>query len=271
MPDVPEHTQPLDDQEDPESFRQTLVEHLDELRSRIVRSLLVLCVAWGIGWFTEPWLYQEVNNILRDPALVPEGVRVEEAFRNFSDPFFLRFKLSFVIGLIIASPIIILQLWGFIRPALKPAERKPLKVVAPLSAALFLVGGFFGFLIVRPALFWFFSFLSSFEGVGLIQEPGLFVMFVLKMLLAFGIGFQLPVVLWFLGQLGIVTSQALTKNWRFAVAGIALASGFLTPGGDFFSFAAMSVPLALLYFAGIGALRISERRKAKRAAAELTA
>ena len=94
----------------------------------------------------------------------------------------------------------------------------------------------------------------------------MFVMFVLKMLLAFGIGFQLPIVLWFCGQLGLVTSETLTKNWRFAVAGIALASGFLTPGGDFFSFAAMSVPLALLYFAGIGALRITERRKAKRLA-----
>jgi sec-independent protein translocase protein TatC len=266
MPDAPENTQPLNDPEDPESFRQTLVEHLDELRSRIMRSLLVLVFGWIIGWFVEPWLYKEVNDIIRDPALVPAGANVSEAFRNFSDPFFLKFKLSFVIGLILASPVIIYQVWGFIRPALRPSERKPLKVVAPLSALLFIVGGFFGFLIVRPALFWFSSFLQSFEGVSLIQEPGMFVMFVLKMLLAFGIGFQLPIVLWFCGQLGLVTSETLTKNWRFAVAGIALASGFLTPGGDFFSFAAMSVPLALLYFAGIGALRITERRKAKRLA-----
>lgn len=266
MPDAPDNTLPLNNPEDPESFRQTLVEHLDELRSRIMRSLLVLCVCWAAGWFLEPELYKLVNDIIRDPNLIPEGAQVSEAFRNFSDPFFLRFKLSFVIGLILASPIIIYQIWGFVRPALKPSERKPLKVVAPLSALLFVVGAFFGFLVVRPALYWFFSFLKSFEGVALIQEPGLFVMFVLKMLLAFGIGFQLPVVLWFLGQLGVVTSESLTKNWRYAVAGIALASGFLTPGGDFFSFAAMSVPLALLYFAGIGALRVTERRKAKRLA-----
>src|SRR5688572_19929918 len=269
MPDAPQNTQPINDPEDPESFRQTLVEHLDELRSRIMRSLLVLSFAWAIGWFIEPWLYNEVNDILRDPALVPAGAEVSEAFRNFSDPFFLKFKLSFVIGLILASPIIIYQVWGFVRPALRPIERKPIKVAAPLSALLFVVGCFFGFLIVKPALYWFFSFLKSFEDVGLIQEPGMFVMFVLKMLLAFGIGFQLPIVLWFCGQLGLVTSESLTKNWRFAVAGIALASGFLTPGGDFFSFAAMSVPLALLYFAGIGALRVTERRKARRLAGQV--
>ena len=102
MPDAPENTQPLNDPEDPESFRQTLVEHLDELRSRIMRSLLVLVFGWIIGWFVEPWLYKEVNDIIRDPALVPAGANVSEAFRNFSDPFFLKFKLSFVIGLILA-------------------------------------------------------------------------------------------------------------------------------------------------------------------------
>src|SRR5687768_3503561 len=111
MPDAPENTQPLNNPEDPESFRQTLVEHLDELRSRIMRSLLVLSLAWVAGWFIEPWLYQEVNNIIRDPSLAPAGAQVSEAFRNFSDPFFLKFKLSFVIGLILASPIVIYQIW----------------------------------------------------------------------------------------------------------------------------------------------------------------
>lgn len=261
MPEAPEHTEALNNPEDPESFRQTLVEHLDELRSRIMRSLLVLCAGWAVGWFLEPSLYASINDIIRDPSILPAGAQVSEAFRNFSDPFFLKFKLSFVIGLILSAPVISYQLWGFIRPALRPIERKPLKVVAPLSAVLFVVGASFGFLIIRPALRWFFSFLDSFEGVGILQEPGLFVMFVLKMLFAFGIGFQLPIVLWFLGQLELVTSELLYKNWRMAVTGISLASAFLTPGGDFFSFVAMAVPLALLYFAGIGALRVTERRK----------
>jgi sec-independent protein translocase protein TatC len=115
---------------------------------------------------------------------------------------------------------------------------------------------------------WFFSFLESFQGVDLLQEPGLFVMFVLKMLLAFGVGFQLPILLWFLGQIDLVTSEVLFKNWRYAVAGISVASAFLTPGGDLFSFIAMSLPMAVLYFAGIGALRVSERKKLKRAQQE---
>jgi len=264
MPDAPEYTEPLNNPEDPESFRQTLVEHLDELRSRIMRMLLVLAFAWGIGWFVEPWLYNEVNEIIRDPSLLPSGANVSEAFRNFSDPFFLKFKLSFVIGLIISAPVIIYQIWGFVRPALKPSERKPLKAVVPISSGLFVIGAFFGWIVIRPAMRWFFSFLQSFEGVGLLQEPGLFVMFVLKMLLAFGVGFQLPVLLWFLGQIDLVTSEVLYKNWRYAVAGISFASAFLTPGGDLFSFMAMALPMGLLYFAGIGALRVTERKKLKR-------
>jgi sec-independent protein translocase protein TatC len=265
MPDAPEYTQPLNAPDDPESFRLTLIEHLDELRSRIMRSLLVLSFGWAIGWFVEPWLYNSLNEIIRDPSLLPAGAHVSEAFRNFSDPFFLKFKLSFIIGLIIASPAIIYQAWGFVRPALKPEERKPLKVVVPLSALLFIVGACFGFVIVRPALRWFFSFLESFDGVALLQEPGTFAMFVLKMVVAFGVGFQLPIILWFLGQIELVTSEYLYKNWRFAVAGISFASAFLTPGGDFFSFIAMSVPMALLYFAGIAALRVTERKKLQRA------
>ena len=264
MPEAPEHTEPQYTPEDPESFRLTLVEHLDELRSRIMRSLLVLSIAWGIGWFIEPWLYEKINNIIRDPSLLPAGAQVSEAFRNFTDPFFLKFKLSFVIGLILASPVIIYQAWGFVRPALRPVERKPLKLVAPLSAFLFILGACFGFLVIRPALRWFFSFLESFDGVALLQEPGTFAMFVLKMLVAFGIGFQLPIILWFLGQIDLVTSEYLYKNWRFAIAGISFASAFLTPGGDFFSFIAMSVPMGLLYFAGIAALKVTERKKLRR-------
>lgn len=231
-----------------------------------MRAMLVLAVGWLIGWFVEPWLYAVVNDMIRDPSLLPPGAQVSEAFRNFSDPFFLKFKLSFVIGLILSAPAIIYQVWGFVRPALKPSERKPLKVVTPISAALFVVGAGFGWLVIKPALRWFFGFLESFQGVGLLQEPGLFVMFVLKMLLAFGVGFQLPILLWFLGQIELVTSEFLYHNWRYAVGVISFAAAFLTPGGDLFSFLAMSLPMGLLYFAGIAALRVTERKKAKRAA-----
>lgn len=253
------------DSEDPDSFKATLVEHLDELRMRIVRSLLVLCIAWAVGWFLEAPIYNHLNNILRDPALWPGGHVGSEAFRNFADPFFLKFKLSFVIGLIIAGPVIIWQLWGFVRPALRPKERKPLGKIVPVSALLFLLGVFVGYIILKPAFKWFLSFLGDFEGTTLLQEPGTFVMFILKMVFAFGIGFQLPVVVWFMGSIGVITSEALWKNWRIAIAVIIFATAFLTPGGDFFSNFAMALPLTLLYFGSIVAVRITEKRRKRKA------
>jgi sec-independent protein translocase protein TatC len=264
MATAPDNTQPRKDPDDPESFRATLAEHLDELRARIMRSLLVLGLAWGAGWFLEPTVYDRLNNIVRDPSIWPNGIVGEEAFTNFSDPFFLKFKVSFIIALVIASPVIIFQAWGFVKPALKSKERAPLKIIAPISALLFLFGALCAYIILKPAFAWFLSFLDDFQGTKLLQNPGSFVIFILKMLVAFGIGFQLPLVLWFFGSIGLITSEMLWKNWRMAIAGIAFVAAFLTPGGDFFSFVAMAVPLVVLYFGSITAIRISEKRKEKR-------
>jgi len=242
------------------------MEHLDELRGRITRSLLVLAAGWALGWFLEPYVYESLNKIVNDPSLWPNGVPGKEVFPNFSDPFFLKFKLSFVIGLIIGAPIIVWELWGFIRPALKVKERKPLRVVAPVSVLLFATGVFFGYLILKPAFRWFLSFLDDFPQAELYQNPGGYVLFILKMLLAFGVGFQLPLILWFLGSVGLVTSQSLWTNWRMAIGAIALISAFLTPGGDFFSFIAMALPLTILYFGSIWAIRLTERRKERKEA-----
>jgi sec-independent protein translocase protein TatC len=242
------------------------MEHLDELRARITRSLGVLAAGWTIGWFLEPWVYESLSKIVKDPSLYPNGQVAKEAFTNFSDPFFLKFKLSFVIGLIIGAPIIVWELWGFVRPALKLKERRPLRVVAPVSVLLFATGVFFGYIILRPAFKWFLSFLDDFHGAELLQSPGSYVLFILKMLLAFGIGFQLPLILWFLGSVGLVTSQSLWTNWRMAIGAIAVISAFLTPGGDFFSFIAMALPLTILYFGSIWAIGLTEKRKARREA-----
>jgi sec-independent protein translocase protein TatC len=268
MASAADQTEELYDPEDPESHRATLMEHLDELRSRIMRALLVLGIAWGIGWFLEPSVYKLLNSIVQDPSIWPGGKPGKEVFTNFSDPFFLKFKLSFIIGLILSAPIIIWELWGFVRPALKPSERKPLRIVAPVSAGLFGVGVLFGILVLKPAFRWFLSFLDDFAGTELLQQPGSYVLFILKMLFAFGIGFQLPLVLWFLAAIGLLTADGLWHNWRIAIAAIVLVTAFLTPGGDIFSNFAMAMPLTLLYFGSIWAIRITEKRKAKRAARE---
>ncbi|MEM2785890.1 MAG: twin-arginine translocase subunit TatC, partial [Candidatus Nitrosotenuis sp.] len=215
-------------------------------------------------WFIEPFAYAHLEAVFYQPGVVPEGANVQPAFTNFTDPFFLKLKLSLVIGLIISAPLIVLQIWAFVRPGLRKNERQALRIVAPISAILFVLGACFAYLIIKPALTWFLGFLSDFEGAGLIQSPGNFVFFVLKLILAGGIGFQLPIILWFLSKIGLLTSSALFTNWRMAILGVVIFAALLTPGGDFFSLAALSLPLMLLYFAGAAAALYTERKRKKK-------
>lgn len=251
------------DPDDPELKKATLVEHLDELRARVFRSLMLLCVGWAIGWFVEPHTYGHIRNLLFTGGSLPEGVQVTEAFRNFGDPFFLKLKVSFVVGAVLAAPFIVIQLWGFVRPALYKKERQALRRLGPISFLLFLLGASFGYSILKPAFNWFVSFLKDFPGTQLIQEPGQMVVFVLKMLLAFGLGFQLPLVIWFLAKVELLTSEGLVKNWRTAVIVIIASAAMLTPGGDFFSLAMMSIPMLVLYFISIAAVKVTERKRRK--------
>ncbi|MCH8275358.1 MAG: twin-arginine translocase subunit TatC [Armatimonadetes bacterium] len=250
--------------DDPEAHKVTLIEHFEELRGRIMRSLLFLSAGWAGGWFLALPVYAHLKTILFDPSVIPAALDIKLVFGNFADAFFLRLKLSFIIGLILSGPLIIYELTGFIRPALKHVERKAVRAVAPISAILFIIGIGFGYMILKPAFRWFVGFVEDFEGASLFQQPGAFAIFIVKMLFAFGLGFQLPIAVWFLAKIELLSSETLLRNWRFAVVGIIALSAFLTPSGDFFSLAMMSTPLTVLYFAGIAAARVTERRREKR-------
>lgn len=242
--------------------RGTLVEHLDELRVRIMRALFFIVGGWTAGWFLEPYVYEHLDALLR--TALPKGIKYQDAFTNFADPFFLKFKLSFIIGLIIMAPFVVNELWGFIKPALKENEKKALRTVTPLSVFLFFCGTFFGYLILVPAFNWFLGYVTEFESAALFQAPGTFVMFVLKMLLAFGLGFQLPIVVWFLARIGLLSSDTLMRNWRVSITVIVVGSAIITPSGDIFSMTMMAVPLGVLFMISLLAIKITEKKKLKK-------
>lgn len=255
----------LIDPDDPEANKATLVEHLDELRARILRSISIVVAGWVAGWFVQDPVFQYLEGILKDPSVVPTGVRPPEfVFTDVTQPFFLKLKLSFIIGLIAAGPFVIWQLWGFVRPALKKNERKALRKVVPFSVFLFLFGVCGAFVILKPAVRWFMGFLLDFAGASLLQTPGAFTSFVLKMILAFGIGFQLPVIVWFLARIGLLTSEVLWKQWRIALVAIIVFVMMLTPGGDVFSNVMLGVPLLLMYFITIIVIGIGEKKRRAR-------
>ena len=252
--------------EDPEDFRATLIEHLEELRVRLFRALSFLAVAWLIGWFIEPSLYGFLNHMVSTAIRHALGPKIPyiEVFQNATEPFMLKIQLSFIIGLIFSFPMILVQMWGFIAPGLKSNERKPVERIAPISALLFATGVMFCWIILPKAVGWFARYVADFPGTALYQHAGLMVFFCLKLLLAFGVGFQLPLAIWLFGAIGLYESATLAKYWREGAFGIFVVAAIVTPSNDWFSMMMMAIPLTLLFLVSIWALRITEKRKKKR-------
>jgi sec-independent protein translocase protein TatC len=251
--------------DDPEDFRASLVEHLEELRDRVVRSLLIVVGAWVVGWYVEPWLYSHLNGII-DPAIVkrmPKGSEFRQVFHSATEPFLLKLRLSFMVALGISFPFLVLQLWGFVAPGLKPAERKPIKAVAPYSVFLFALGVFFCWNIIPSAMTWFTSYVEEFQGTSLYQEAGSMVFLVLKMMIAFGLGFQLPLIVFVLGKVGLLSPETLMRNWRQATAAIFFISAVITPSNDIFSMLMMAIPLCILFAISVAAVRYTTRKSIK--------
>lgn len=245
--------------DDPEEFRATLGEHLDELRSRIIKVVLALVVFASAGWFIAIPLYDFINKLVRKN--IPSWLKYEEIFNSFTGPFMLQLRMSVAIGIALTLPYAVWQLWLFIRPGLKPNERKPVRALFPVSMALFFLGSSLGWLMTPPTVGWFCSFFRDFKGSVLYQEQGTMVFLVIKLILAFGIGFQLPIVTFLLVKIGIVPADSLLRSWRHATVAIFALTMILTPSGDPFTMIAMAGPLTILFFGAIGAVKLTSKDK----------
>lgn len=245
--------------DDPELNRATLIEHIEELRGRIMRVVLYLALGTCIGWFFAIPLYDLLTQFIK--PLIPKTIDYREPFSNITQPFMLHLRLAFAIGVTLTLPLTLFELWGFVAPGLKPNERKPFKRVVPASFILFGLGIFVCWITLPAAMSWFLSYVDEFPGKQIYQEPGTLVFFVIKMLLAFGIGFQLPIIVFFLAKIGIISSTAISKYWRHAVVAVFVLSGALTPSNDIFSMLMMAVPLTILFMGSLAAVKLTNRNK----------
>jgi sec-independent protein translocase protein TatC len=232
----------------------TFWEHLDELRSRLIRAAFYVLLSAVAGWYTYPF----INHTLVAPAhSVFSHYHIPWVYTTFTGPFFLQFQVALVTGIIYALPLLTSELWGFVRPALLPHERKWVYFVAPLSIAFFMLGVLAGYLVMTPAVTWFLSYLPKDQTV--LQNAGDFILFECKCILAFGIVFQLPVVLMFLAMVGVVRSEMLRHSWKYAVCILTLVAAVVTPSNDPVTMTAMAVPLVLLYGLSIFLVQFTER------------
>jgi len=240
-----------------EDFREMeLWEHLAELRSRLIRSASYLLVGVIIGWIAFDALWTVLFAPL-EPQLKRVGGQV--IFTNFTDPFVLRLQVAIIAGIAIALPFITMELWGFVSPGLTRNERKVCRIIFPMSVCFFMLGIVVGYSVMTPSVQWFLKLLPP--DTQLLQQPNQYMTFMARMILAFGVTFQLPLVLMALCYIGLIQSRTLVEQWRFAVVGCVILGAVTTPGGDPFSMMLMAVPLAVLYGASIFFCRWVERFK----------
>jgi sec-independent protein translocase protein TatC len=237
------------------------LDHLEELRLRILRSLAAVVVGFAIGlWAVERF---QLVTVLKAPiAKYLTGGKL--IVTSPTEPLMIVFKLGFVVGLVLASPIILWQLWAFLAPALYEREKKALVPSLFVGLLLFLTGATVAYLFVVPqALRVLFSFQS--EAIAPFITYDAWFGFVLQVVLALGISFELPLVMVILSWLGVIGPGELHRFRRYAIVCSFVAGAVLSPGADLLSMIMMTVPLLFLYEVGVAGSAIVHRRRAKEA------
>jgi sec-independent protein translocase protein TatC len=235
----------------------TLTEHLEELRWCLIKSLAAVLLGFVASYFFADQIFAFMVIPLKaalGPGQTLIGTGVTEAF-------FLEIKVALVAGLFGASPAIFYQIWSFIAPGLRDREKK-LVVPFVLCASLFFVGGaYFCYRAVLPLAFQY--FVEQYRSLGVAPEIriGEYFTFFFRMLLAFGITFELPVFTFFLVRLGIWDHRFLWHQFRYAILAIFILAAVLTPGPDVVSQILLAVPLTLLYLLSIGVAYLWRKRE----------
>jgi len=230
-------------------------DHLEELRSRLIKAILCVCAGFLIAYF----FVARIQNFLVD-SFFPSG-EIPLAFLNPIEGFIVSLKLALAVGLVIAAPGVFYQFWRFVAPGLYPRERKFILPVVVTSTVSFLVGVGFSFFVLPYATRFFLSF-----GYGKIQNLwsfGSYVDFLVRLMIAFGVVFELPLIIYFLVRLGLVTPEFLRKQRRYAIIINLIIAAVITPP-DIFTMIVLSIPLLLLYEISIIIADVTQRkRKAK--------
>ncbi len=235
-----------------------LLEHLAELRSRLVRASLWVIAGFGICWFYVDLLFDILVNPLLD--VLPEGTHAQ--YTTLPEAFFSRMYIAFIAGLFLASPAIFYQIWAFVAPGLYDEEKRYIIPIAFLSALFFIAGGAFCYFIVFPFAFTFFISYSSPEIV-LTPKISDYLSFVLKLLFAFGLIFEMPIFTLFLARLGIINATLMRKARKYAIVIIFILAAILTPP-DVLSQILMAGPMLVLYEISILVALVFGRRKTEK-------
>jgi len=239
-----------------EDEKLPLTSHLEELRKRLIRILIAIGIAFFGCYFFREYLFQIITQPL--VAALPKNSHM--IFTGLPEAFFIYMKIAFFAALLLTSPFTFYQIWRFIAPGLYPDERKYVIPFVLSSTFLFIAGILFGYFLALPPAFEFFVAFSSDFLKPMISFRE-YLSFSLKMLLAFGLSFELPVFIFFLARLGVVNAKMLKKQRRYAILIIFIAAAILTPSPDAFSQIMMAIPLMFLYEISIFLSKYAEKKR----------
>jgi sec-independent protein translocase protein TatC len=254
----------IPNQEPEEEFggkQMSFLEHLEELRQRLLHSVIAIVVAAGACFYFHDTIYAYLARPLTD-ALVALHQDPRLAYMNPLDPFNLMVKMSLIVGLFVASPFVLWQIWLFISPGLYRHEKRYVWPFVILTSGLFICGGVFAYKLALPkALYFLVGFGHQFQPVVMINE---YWDLAFSIILAVGVVFELPVAILVLSFIGIVTPKFLVKNLRYAILLTAVAAAAIVPSNDMASIFIVWIPLVGLYILSIGLSWLVQLRRRKR-------
>ncbi len=227
----------------------TLVEHLTELRRRIFVSILAVVIGSVVGFLVSG----QIIHVLKAPLPTTGPLYA----LGMGDPFFITMKIALVVGVILAMPVWLFELWAFISPGLTPQERRVARPWVPLAFLFFAIGVVLAYFILPYASAFLFGFQSA--DLKILLAADRYFDFVTTLFLAFGLVMEFPMVLVLLSKVGIITSGRLRSSRRMVILGITVFSAFITPGGDLVSPIAMAITMYLLYELSIILVRAGGR------------
>jgi len=239
-----------------EDLKMSLTEHLIELRKRLTNALIAVGIGFFVCYYFKDWLFAVITKPLTD-ALPKSSYLI---YTGLTQAFFTYMKIAFFASLILTSPFIIYQVWKFISPALLPKEKKYVVPFVFFSTLLFLSGITFGYFVVLPPAFEFFVSFNNRYLQAMISFSD-YLSFLVTFLLGFGLSFQLPILIFFLAKLGIVTDKLLSKNRKYAILLIFVVAAVLTPSPDALSQILMAIPLMFLYEVSIFVAKFAAKKK----------
>jgi sec-independent protein translocase protein TatC len=223
----------------------TFLEHLDELRRRLFRCVLAYLVALVVCWYFSPTIVRFLLRPVRDKLF--EGGSI--VFIQVTEPFLVYMKAAALVALFVSSPYIFHELWGFVAPGLYRHERMLGVAFLVFGTLFFVAGGVFGYYVAVPtAAGWLIQLGQDFKASLTLRSA---FQFESGVLLGMGLVFELPILIFFLTRIGVVTPGFLMRHFKLAVLGIAILAAVITPTGDMLTMSVFMAPMILLYLIGV--------------------